>query len=173
MAETDERWDAVEEGVELLREGSVDDAIAELTAVIARDPDNEYAYHYLGAAYFERQELERSLKAYLTAIEKSPGYLGAMVGAGHTLRLMGELERAIRMGKQALVKRKEDQDALYLLGLAHYQRGDKAAAADYLERFILTNPEMEPRTEAQGLLQVLRGEVLPLNTEGPQDSIHG
>ncbi len=169
MAETDERWDAVDEGVELLREGSVDDAIAELTAVLERDPDNEYAYHYLGAAYFDKQDLPRSLKAYLTAIEKSPGYLGAMVGAGHTLRLMGELDKAIRMGKQALLKRKEDQDALYLLGLAHYQRGDKAAAADYLERFVLTQPEIEVRTEAQGLLQVLRGEVLPLTEEKPQD----
>lgn len=169
MPVTDERWDAVEEGVELLREGSVEHAIAELTRVIEVDPDNEYAYHHLGAAYFERQEYERSLKAYLTAIEKSPGYLGAMIGAGHTLRLMGELDKAIRMGKQALLKRKEDQDALYLLGLAHYQRGDKAAASDYLERFILTQPEVEVRTEAQGLLQVLRGEVLPLNEEGPED----
>jgi tetratricopeptide (TPR) repeat protein len=168
VSDTDERWDAVDEGIELLREGSAAEAIAELLRVIERDPDNEYAYHYLGAAYFEEDELERSLKAYLTALEKSPGYLGAIVGAGHTLRMMGELDKAIRMGKQALQLQKEDQDALYLLGLAHYQRGDKAAAVDYFDRFLLTSPEAEVRLEVLGLLQVLRGEVVPLSEE-PQD----
>ena len=169
MAAEDERWDAVEEGIELLREGSLEEAASELLAVLERDPDNEYAYHYLGALYFQEQKLEHSLKTYLVAIEKSPGYLGAIIGAGHTLRMMGELDKAIRMGKQALLKQKEDQDALYLLGLAHYQRGDKAAATDYFERFILSQPEAEVRIEVQGLLQVLRGEVVPLEEEGPQD----
>lgn len=167
MAIEDKRWDAVEEGVELLREGSVGDAVAELLTVSQSDPNNEYAFNYLGAAYFQQQEWERSLKAYLTALDRSPGYLGAMIGAGHTLRMMGELDKAIRMGKQALLKQKQDQDALYLLGLAHYQRGDKAAAIDYFERFLLTQPEAEVRIEVQGLLQIVRGEVVPLDE--PQD----
>ena len=170
MAATeDDRWDAVDEGVELLREGSAAEAVKELLRVAEADPDNEYAYHYLGASYFELQQWQHALKAYLTAIEKNPSYLGAMIGAGHTLRMMGELDRAIRMGKQALLKRKEDQDALYLLGLAHYQRGDKAAALDYLGRFMASGPELEARHEVQGLLQVLRGEVVPLeDQDGPE-----
>jgi len=165
----DARWDAVEDGVEILREGDATGAIALLTRVSEEDPDNEYALHYLGAAYFETQEWQRSLKAYLSALELSPGYLGAIIGAGHTLRMMGELDKALRMGKQALLKRKDDQDALYLMGLAHYQRGDKAAAIDYFERFLLSRPEAEVRTEIQGLLQVLRGQVVPLEEDDQDD----
>jgi len=39
-----ERWDAAQEGAELLREGQIDLALEELEQVLARDPDNEYAY---------------------------------------------------------------------------------------------------------------------------------
>jgi tetratricopeptide (TPR) repeat protein len=157
-----DHWEAAQEGAELLREGEREAAIAELERVIAAQPENEYAYHYLGAAHYEAGDFMKAMKGYLRAIELAPKYLAALVGLGHTLRMLGRLDDAIKTGKQVLALASEDQDALWLLALAYYARGDNALSRGHLERFLETRPEAEAAMEAQGLLQVMRGEVVPL-----------
>ena len=159
------RWEAAQEGAELLREGDRDAAIAELERVITEQPENEYAHHFLGAAHYEAGNFMKAMKAYLRAIELAPEYTGAMVGLGHTLRMLGRLDDAIKSGREVLRHEghKEDPDALWLLALAYYARGDEALARTSIERFLETRPEAELALEAQGLLQVLRGEVVPLH----------
>jgi cytochrome c-type biogenesis protein CcmH/NrfG len=60
-----------------------------------------------------------------------------------------------------LQKDQEDADALFLVGAAHFQKGDNQAAKRYLEHYLETGPELEVALEVEGMLQVLRGEVLP------------
>lgn len=165
-----ERWDAAQEGAELLREGDLDAAIAELERVIEADDGNAYAYYFLGAAHFEKGTLEKAMKAYVLALDHAPNYLGAMIGLGHTLRLMGRYDQALRMGREVLARSPEDSDALYLMGLVHYARGEGAAAAKYLRRFLDTNPEFEVAHEVRGLLEILEGRVVPLETDAEQDN---
>jgi cytochrome c-type biogenesis protein CcmH/NrfG len=155
------RWEAAEEGIELLHAGEVSEAIDELLRVVRDDPDNEYAYYFLGHAYFEKEAYPEALKSYVEALKLAPDYVGAMVGAGQTLRMMGEYDRAIRMGKRVLERRADDPDALFVVGAAHFQKGENQAAREYLERFLETNPELEIALEVEGMLQVIRGEVLP------------
>lgn len=157
-----ENFDAAEEGAELLREGEHEAAIGALSAVLERDPDNAYACFYLGAAYYETRDLLRSLKAYLRAVEIKPDYLGALIGAGWSLHGLGRFREAQRVGRQVLLRVKEDPDALHLLGLCHYARGESAAALGYLNRFLATRPEIEVAMEVEGMLRVLRGDVQPL-----------
>lgn len=154
-------WEAVEEGMELLQEGRNEEAVRELTSVIQNDPDNEYAHYFLGNAYFELEDWGRSLKCYVRALELAPNYRGALVASGHALRMMGRLPQALRVGRQALRMDENDADALYLLGVVHFQRGENDAARTYLERFLETRPEVETALEIEGMLQVIRGEVLP------------
>src|SRR5688500_12711033 len=127
-------WEAAEEGAELLREGERAAAITELERVIGAQPENEYAFYYLGAAHYEAGDFMKAMKAYLRALELAPEYLGAMVGLGHTLRMLGRYDDAIRTGKEVLARRAEDQDALWMLALATYAKDEKALARQYLER---------------------------------------
>jgi cytochrome c-type biogenesis protein CcmH/NrfG len=157
-----ERWDVAQEGAELLREGEVDAAIAELERVVREDPDNPYGCYFLGAAHFEQGNFDKAMKAYVVALERAPDYLGAMVHLGHTLRMMGRYDQALRMGREVLARSSEDPDALHLMGLVHYARGEEAAAANYLRRFLDTRPELEVAQEARGLLEILEGRVEPL-----------
>ncbi|QQR89346.1 MAG: tetratricopeptide repeat protein [Myxococcales bacterium] len=163
--EYEERWDAVQEGAELLREGELEAALAELQRVADDDPENEYAQNYLGAVYFEQGEFMPAMKHYLRAIELKANYLGAMLGLGHCLRMLGRHDEAIKVGKQILHLQKDDADALHLMGMIYFARGDRNQALDYLERFLSTGPEAEVATEAQGILQMLRGEVIPLHEQ--------
>lgn len=159
------RWEAAQEGAELLREGEIDAAVAELEGVVTRAPENEYALYFLGAAHFEGGRFDKAMKAYLAAVAIKPGYLGALAGVGHSLRMLGRHDDSLRVAKQILLKSKADPEGLYLAGLAHFARGEGAAAAQYLERFLATKPEVETAQEVAGLLDVLRGEFEKLDPD--------
>jgi len=75
--------------------------------------------------------------------------------------MMGRSEQALRMGAQALLLKPDDSDALYLLGMLHFQRDEKEDSRKYLERFLLTDPELEVALEVRGVIQLLDGDVLP------------
>ena len=157
----EEYWDAAQDGAELIVEGNFEDAERVLQTLAQSQPQNPYAHHFLGNAMFEQKKYAKALRAYLTALELAPEYLGAMIGIGHTLRLLGRYGEAIRVAKQVLARDKIDQDALFLLGSCHFARGDNHAAAQYLERFLQTNPELEAATEVQGMLQIIVGQIQP------------
>ena len=84
--------------------------------------------------------------------------------------MMGEHDRALRMGQQALLIEKDDPDALFLVGAVAFQRGDTKEALHYLTRFLQTGPELEIALEVEGMLQVLRGELLPHPSESEPSS---
>jgi tetratricopeptide (TPR) repeat protein len=150
-------WSAVEEATELLHEERYREAMVELRKVLQADPKNPYAYFYLGVAFYEVGELEPSRDAYAAALKLAPKHLGARVAMSHVLRQMGDVRGAIREGMAALSQAPGDGEALYALGLAHHARGDEAAARQYLEAFLATNPELEVSLETRGLLAQLGG----------------
>ncbi|MGB5810940.1 MAG: tetratricopeptide repeat protein [Polyangiales bacterium] len=164
-----EHWEAAEEGMELLHDGEIDLAINELLRVARENPANEIAFHFLGHAYYEKDAYPEALKSYVEALRLAPDYVGAMVGAGQSLRMMGEYDRAIRMGQRVLSRSEDDGDALFLVGAAHFQKGENQAAKRYLERYLETGPELEIALEVEGMLQVVRGEVLPF--PGAEDTV--
>jgi tetratricopeptide (TPR) repeat protein len=156
---SDASWEAAQEGAELIAEGEHERAITLLEEVLRADPRNEHALYYLGAACYERGDHAKALRAYVDALGIAPGYLGAMIGAGQALRMLGRYDQAIRMGQQVLARDERDLDALFLIGASFFARGDNAAAERYLEQFLAAGPELEAATEATGMLQVIRGEV--------------
>jgi cytochrome c-type biogenesis protein CcmH/NrfG len=84
--------------------------------------------------------------------------------------MLGRYEQGIRMAQQVLARRKDDPDALFLLGTCHFALGNEKAAEQWLERFLATRPEIEVALEVSGMLQVLRGEVVPAEPPEEPDS---
>lgn len=165
---SDPDWDEVEEAVEMLAVGELPEAIAELERILARSPENALAHYYLGNALFEQERFEQALRGFVRALELAPRFVAAMVGAGQTLRFLGEHDKALRIAREALAVKKDDPDALYLAGCLCFQRGEKHQATVYLDRFLETGPEIEAALEVRGMLRVLRGEVDPA-VEGELD----
>jgi tetratricopeptide (TPR) repeat protein len=159
MSLPDQHWDVAQEGAELVSEGEYERAVSVLSQLIAEQPDNEYGYYYLGCAHYELEQFDKALKCYVRALELVPTYLGAMLHAGHTLRMLGRYNEAIRMAHQVLARAPGDPDALYLIGASSFARGDNAQAQDYLERYLHTNPELEVATEVEGMLQIIRNKL--------------
>lgn len=155
MQEVEAHWESAQEGAELLREGEREQAIELLTALLVREPQNEYGYFFLGSAYYELEQYDRALKCYVEALGIAPAYVGAMVHAGHCLRMLGRYREAVRMAHQVLTRAPHDPDAYFLIGACSFAVGEDAKAKDFLERFLQTNPELEVATEVQGMLQVI------------------
>jgi cytochrome c-type biogenesis protein CcmH/NrfG len=161
MGDADDAWEAAQAGADLIADGEPERARGVLEAVLRIQPDNEYAYFFLGAAHYELGHFDKALAAYVKALELAPEYIGAMINAGHALRMLGRYEQAIRMGREVLARDKHDADALYLLGTSHFARGDAAEAEQYLEHLLQTRPGPELQTEIGDMLQVLRGGAAP------------
>jgi tetratricopeptide (TPR) repeat protein len=150
-----ERWDAVEEATELLQEERYREAMADLRRVLEADPQNAYAFFFLGVAFFEIGELEAARDAYVACLKLAPAYLGARVALSHVLRTLGDAQAALREGMTALSQAPGDPDALHAVGLAYHARGDAVSARKYLEAFLESGPEFEAALEVRGLLATL------------------
>lgn len=162
-------WEAAQEGAELVREGQYDEAIAWLTALTEREPRNEYAHFFLGCAYYEQEQYAKALRPYLTAVQIAPRYIGALTHLGHTLRMLRRYDEAVRLGQEILGLAKDDPDALFLIGSSHFAAGNVEAAKQYLERFLKTRAEPEVALEVEGMLQVLRGDIVESD---PNDDVN-
>lgn len=159
------QWDAVDEASELIREGKYQDALYLLRDVIKADPDNAYAFYFMGTALYEAGQLEASRDAYKAAIRVAPGYVGARGSLAQVLRMLGQHAASVREAEEALRLSPDDPDALHAAGLAHAALGDRASATHYLDRFLLTKPELEAALEARQVLEALKAGDGPLEVE--------
>ncbi|MCA9625744.1 MAG: tetratricopeptide repeat protein [Myxococcales bacterium] len=150
-----ERWAAVEEATELLLEGEPQAALGELRAALDADPQNAYAYQYLGVALFELERFEAARDAYRAAVTLSPDYLAAWVGLSHALRQAGDDREAAAAANAALERFPDDGDALYAAGLAEAACGRRSVARKHLLAFLATKPELEVQLEVRGVLEML------------------
>lgn len=151
------QWAAVEEATELLHEERFKEALEELRGILKEDPENHYAFYFLGQAFYEVGELQPARDAYQAALRLAPTHLGARIALTHVLRKLGETRGAIAEGIIALEQAPTDGDALYALGLAYLARGDNVSARRHLEAFLRAKPELETRMEVEGLLMSMDG----------------
>ncbi len=154
-------WAAVEEATELLHEERYKEALEELRDVLRLNPQNHYAFYFLGQALYEIGEMAPAREAYQATVRLAPQHLGARVALVHVLRKLGETRAAVSEGLVALEQAPTDGEVLYALGLAYLSRGDNVAARRHLEAFLRSTPELETRLEVEGLLSVMDGSSSP------------
>jgi Flp pilus assembly protein TadD len=148
-------WEQVEEATELLQELRYHDALLALRDVLRGNPENPYAYHWLGTAFFELGRREEARDAYRAAVRLAPDYLGARVSLSHVLRLLGDAKGALAAANEALRRFPKDGEAQHAAGLAHAARGSRAEARKHLHGFLETSPELEAANEVRQILEML------------------
>jgi TolB-like protein/tetratricopeptide (TPR) repeat protein len=75
--------------------GRLDEAIALKEYAVARDPVNPRAHHNLGNAYRWAGRWDDAISQYNSALNLSPGYIGAETGIGQSFLGKGEPEAAL------------------------------------------------------------------------------
>ncbi len=148
-------WAAVEEACEFLLEGDFEEGLRRLRDVIREDPENPYAYHYVGVSLYELRQLQPARDAFRAALRHAPAYLAARVGLSHVLRELGDPRGALVEAQDALARFPRDGDAMRAAGLAHAALGQRKAATRQLEGYLGASPDVEDQLEVRQILEML------------------
>src|SRR5690349_14495473 len=82
-------------GLEQLRSGEHDRAVAELTAAVLADPARADAFLHRGEAHRSRGDYERALADFDEADRRGPGDLRVLLNRATCCSLLGRYERAV------------------------------------------------------------------------------
>jgi cytochrome c-type biogenesis protein CcmH len=128
---------------------TLEDAIVQLQAQLARDPKQVDGWRLLGQALTTQQQLPQARDAYAKAAALSPGDPDVLVEAAQS-RAMATSDRrfdneAVALLQRALQAQPQHQRARWFLGIAQRQAGDDAAAANTWEALL---PQVDAKTAA-------------------------
>lgn len=82
------------QGVAAVQARNWSQVIARMGSVIARDPKNADAWNYLGYAYRQMGEMDKSFRHYETALQLNPQHRGAHEYLGEAYLQVGKLAEA-------------------------------------------------------------------------------
>jgi len=112
---------------------TLDDAVAQLEAALARDPAQAEGWRLLGRAYASQQQLVKSRDAYSHAAKLAPDQPDVLVEAAEASALAAPGHRfdarAVAWLQHALEVQPRQQRARWFLGIAQRQAGKPADAA--------------------------------------------
>lgn len=138
-------------------------AISAYEKAISLDKDFPAVFNNLGTLYFlvfvsarNAEAYEKSAQNFNKAIKLDPAYAAAYNGMGALYREAGNLDDAISCWEKAVELRPDFGNALYNLGLAYLDKGDKAKSLNYLNKYkehFYSSLSPEERRKLDGLIQ--------------------
>ena len=93
----------LENGKDLLKNESYQQAVECFTAVIETDPSFAEGYNQRAIAYFMLEEWSKAIRDCKRTISLNPNHFGALAGMGHVYVRLGKMDEALAAYKQALV----------------------------------------------------------------------
>jgi len=118
-------------GLIYLRQGRLDDSIAELEMIVNAWPDDHKSRYYLATAYEEKGDAQKALDQYREIHSGSEYFINAQIHIAHLLTLEGDYDNAIKILQNALAIEQKRID-LYLVMASVYEAKevyDKAIGA--------------------------------------------
>jgi tetratricopeptide (TPR) repeat protein len=141
--------DKRERGIALFRQGEHLQAIADLKKAV-KDDENDYeAWHFLGLAQIQIDDLKNATKSLQNALTLKPDFAPAHVGYGYVALLQSKWREAIREARLAVNLDPNIPDAHYVIGAASIRTGDHEEAVKHAEAAI----QLAPRYAAAYLLK--------------------
>jgi len=111
-------------GLRLARRGKFKEALQELKQAGALDPDLMDVHLAMGYAHLESGETGGAQREFEWVLERFPASPGARLGLGIITARAGNLDKGIRMLKEAIQINPDPVKGYYELGLAYEKKGD-------------------------------------------------
>jgi tetratricopeptide (TPR) repeat protein len=115
--------------------GQPDSALIWAEKMISDNPQNAWAYCYLGAAWICLDSLNKAEAAFLNAREINPNFILNLYRLAHTYRLQGRYNKAADILKRILEIDKTEASALYDLGINYQSLGNRVESKKYFTSF--------------------------------------
>jgi tetratricopeptide (TPR) repeat protein len=125
---------------EMHKAGKIDDALASFAKVVAREPANAAALHWLGYLHKERGEPDRAVEFLKRAIVARPSTPAFHLTLAESFRNLGQLKRAVGCCRTALKLSPDYPEALCTLGLAIHALGRPGEAVAHFRRALELRP---------------------------------
>jgi cytochrome c-type biogenesis protein CcmH len=122
-------------------------AIAKVEAHLAQHPDDGLGYEVLVPAYLRLGRIEDAVHAAQMALQKLGENPQRLTAYGETLVFADHgivTEEARKLFEKAVASGPTSPKALFFLGLAASQEGDKASARNYWEKLLAQSPKDAP-----------------------------
>ena len=145
-------------GTQFLEEGLLEEAIASFHIVIELEPNQSWAYHYLGEALARLGKLEEAVTAYRQAVELKPDFCWSYHHLGDVLERQQQWEGAIAAFRQAIELNPEHFGSYVGLGKSLEKLGQLDEAIAAYRRASELNPETD-------WIQYKLGELLQQRTQ--------
>ncbi len=121
--------------------GNADSVFVWANRMIADNPDNAWAWYYMGSAWFFRDSIEKSLECHRKAMELLPGFLINNYRLAHIYMDSGRYDEAIKVLEEMLIRNPEESAVYYNLGCCHEALGDKSYARACFLKFRESNEQ--------------------------------
>jgi tetratricopeptide (TPR) repeat protein len=129
------------QATELHQAGKLDAALALFAKIVAREPANAPALHWLGYIHNQRGEFRRAVDPLKKAIVERPGAPMFHLTLAESFRNLGELKRAAGCCRTALKLSPDYPEALCTLGLVLQALGRPDEAVDLFQRAVELRPD--------------------------------
>jgi tetratricopeptide (TPR) repeat protein len=127
-------------GIEALRAGRADEAIRNLTEVVAATPESAAAHSDLGLALMQANRVDEAAAALERALALAPMLASAALNLGNVLRLKGDGLAAVEAYRRALAIEPDFVEAHSNLALTLVNLGRPAEAAKHARRAVALRP---------------------------------
>ena len=134
-----------------------DQAIADYSEALQRDPDFEIAYNNRGVAFANQGEYDRAIADYNEALQHEPDYSVAYNNRGNAYTEKGEYDRAIADYGEVLRLDPEDAETYKIRGSAYFSIREHNRAIDDYSEALRLNPEDSNAHLFRGLYYLSRG----------------
>jgi arylsulfatase A-like enzyme/Tfp pilus assembly protein PilF len=139
-------------GIAYSQMGEVQKALDSYGKALSLDDTDALIYNNLGLLHFaifgqtkNIQNHTRALESYRKAIELDPGLASAYNGLAGVYHVVGQIDNAISLWKKALELEPDYDFPIYNLGVAYFEKGNKAQSLIYFERYLsLKNYTISP-----------------------------
>jgi len=121
--------------------GELQQAEAAYRQVLALQPDQPEALHFLGILCYQTGRLEEAAAHMAKATQLRPEQAAFHSNLGAVYQALGKREAAIGCYSQAVALQPDHLQALFNLGLCHFQLGQYDQAEEYYRRALALQPQ--------------------------------
>jgi len=133
--------DAINLAISYHQAGDFQRAECSYREILQIDPNNFYAWHYLGLLYFQLKKLDSAIDSLQKAIKSKPDDSHVYYNLGMVYQESGKLEEAITEYQKALQFDSLNTDAYVNLGNIYKKKGLTDLAVSHYQKAIYLNPD--------------------------------